>query len=414
MSLPDQVEVAVVGAGLAGLACARALHAAGRDVHLVEASDAVGGRVRTDVVDGFRLDRGFQVLLTGYPELPRHLDLAALDLQRFDPGARIHLDGTAAYTLGDPLRQPSTLAATVLAPVGSPLDKLRILRLRRRLVAADPRALLRGDDVPTITALRQAGFSNRMIERFFRPLFAGIQLDPTLTASRRMFDVIFRTLATGDSAVPAAGMGAIGAQMAAGLPPERVHLGVRIAAVAPGSVTTVDAWTVRARAVVVATEGPQAVKLLDGLTPVASKPVSCVYYAAARPPVRHKLIALDGTGNGPALNVAVMSNVAPGYAPPGQALVAAAVPGSATGDPEPAVRNQLRRWWGPQVDSWRHLRTYTIPHGQPDQSPPFHPKEPVSLGEGLFVCGDHRDTASIQGALFSGRRCGEAVGGWLA
>ncbi|MFM7535978.1 MAG: NAD(P)/FAD-dependent oxidoreductase [Acidimicrobiales bacterium] len=413
MPLPDRADVVVVGAGLAGLSCARALHAAGRDVVVLEASDGVGGRVRTDVVDGFRLDRGFQVLLTGYPELARQLDVDALRLQRFDPGARIHLGGTKACTLGDPLRRPASLPATALAPVGSPLDKLRILRLRHRLASSDPRELLRGPDVTTLSALRSAGFSHRMIERFFRPLFAGIQLDPALATSRRMFDVIFRTLADGDSAVPADGMAAIPAQLAAGLPGDRVHLGVRVGAVEPGSVTMIDAWRVHARAVVVATDGPQAAKLL-GLAPVASRAVTGLWFAAPRPPERGKAIHLDGTGVGPALNVAVMSEVAPGYAPAGQALVVAAVPGAAGGDLEPAVRAQLRGWWGAQVDAWRLLRTYAIPHAQPDQSPPFHPRERVSLGEGLFVCGDHRDTASIQGALFSGRRCGDAVTRWFA
>jgi phytoene dehydrogenase-like protein len=410
--LPDRADVVVVGAGLAGLACARALHAGGVDVHVLEASDGVGGRVRTDVVDGFRLDRGFQILLTAYPELERQLDLGALDLRRFDPGAEVRL-GRRALTVADPRRQPLTLPSTFTAPVGSPVDKLRLLRLVLRLRRADPRRLLRGDDIATIDALRRQGFSSRMIERFWRPLFAGIQLDPGLATSRRMFDVILRTLAVGDAAVPATGMGAIPAQLASHLPPERVHLGVRVGAVAPGAVTTIESWTIAARAVVVATDGPQAAKLL-GLAPVGSKSATAVWYAMPRPPVDHKRIVLDGTSTGPALNVAILSNVAPSYAPAGQALLVAAVPGAARADLEPAVRAQLRRWWGPAVDGWRALRTDVIPHGQPEQSPPFHPRRRVALGEGLFVCGDHRDTASIQGALFSGRRCAEAVRAWVA
>ncbi len=122
---------------------------------------------------------------------------------------------------------------------------------------------------------------------------------------------------------------------------------------------------------------------------------------------------LDGEGKGPVYNVAVMSHVSPHYAPHGQHLVAAALPGLADGDLEAAARRQLRGWWGPTVDSWRHLRTYRIPHGQPNQDPPFNPRQRVSLGDGLFVCGDHRDTGSIQGAMFSGRRCAEAVSEWV-
>lgn len=146
----------------------------------------------------------------------------------------------------------------------------------------------------------------------------------------------------------------------------------------------------------------------------STPPATCVWFAAQRPPTDSRLTLLDGTGTGLALDVAVMSNVAPEYAPQGSALIAAACPGAADADIEPGVRRQLSGWWGPQANDWRHLRTHVIPHGQPDQRPPFSPKQRAALGDGLFVCGDHRDTASIQGALFSGRRCGEAVAASLA
>ncbi len=411
---PGSPDVVVVGAGLAGLAAAVALHRAGRRVEVLEASDAVGGRVRTDAVDGFLLDRGFQVLLTAYPEARRQLDLDALELARFEPGAKVHVGGRF-HTVGDPFRRPATAAVTAIAPVGTPLDKLRVAKLRHRVLRGDGSQLLRTPDRTTLEALRAAGFSTSMIDRFFRPLFGGIQLDPGLTTSARMFDAVFRSLSQGDAAVPASGMGAIPTQLAAHLPPGAVRLGVTVSAVegASGSagplVRLAGGGTQHASAVVVATEGPVAVELL-GLDPVRSKPVACVYFDAPAPPTPDRYVLLDGDGEGPALNVALMSNVAPRYAPPGRCLVSAAVPAPPDGaDLAEAVRRQLRRWWGGQVDGWRHLRTYHVAHGQPDQSPPLHPKQPVALGAGLFVCGDHRDTASIQGALYSGRRCAEAV-----
>jgi len=416
--LPDRVDVVVVGAGLAGLAAARAVAAAGRTAVIVEASDGVGGRVRTDMVDGFRLDRGFQVLLTAYPEVGRQLDLAALRPCAFDPGSLVWL-GKRMYAIGDPTRRPSMLLSSALAPVGSVTDKLRLARLLHRLRKADPVSLLQGDDVSTLAALRELGFSTRMIDRFFRPLLGGIQLDAQLSASRRMADIILRCLAVGDSVVPALGMQAIPDQLAAGLLPGTVHLGCAAAAVAPGEVRLADGRVVRGARVVVATEGPGAAELLRQrhVAARASRTVSCVWFSAPKPPVDDKLIVLDGTSNmngtitGPALNVALMSNVSPHYAPAGRALIAAACPAS-EGDlralPD-AVRAQLRRWWGAQVDEWQVLRTDTIIHGQPDSQPPFAPKKPVALGDGLFVCGDHRDTPSIQGALFSGRRTAEAV-----
>jgi phytoene dehydrogenase-like protein len=363
--------------------------------------------VRTDVVDGFLLDRGFQVLLTAYPEAHRQLDLTALQLRPFEPGALVWRGGSG-HVVADPFRSVRDLPGTAVAPVGTPLDKLRLARLRHRVRAVHPALLLGGADTSTIGALRAEGFSEQMIDRFFRPLFGGIQLDPQLTTSRRMFDVIFRMLADGDSAVPAAGMGAIPHQLAGTLIPGTVRLGHEVVEVGPTSVRLADGTSVVARAVVAAVEGPAASRLLD-LPPVASRPVGCVYFAAPAPPVRRGLVVLDGTGRGPVLNVAVMSNVAPSYAPDGQHLVAAAMPGVVEGDLEQLARTQLRGWWGSQVDGWRHLRTYRIAHGQPDQSPPMRPKRSVRLPSGVFVCGDHRDTASIQGALFSGRRCGEAV-----
>ena len=409
---PERAEVVVVGAGLAGLAAATVLANAGRDIVLIEASDDVGGRVRTDEVDGFLVDRGFQVLLTAYPEVDRQLDRAALRLRAFEPGALVRI-GERFHAVGDPFRQPGRLLSTAAAPVGSPVDKLRLLALRRRLRATPVPQLLRGEDVDTADALRQDRFGRAMIDRFFRPLVGGIQLDPGLKASRRMFDTIFRTLSEGDAAVPAAGMGAIPRQVASRLHPRRLHLDCPAIRIEPGKVTVAGDRAIAADRIVVATEGPSASHLL-GLPPVASRPATCVWFATDRPPTDSRLIVLDGTGTGPALNVAVVSNVAPEYAPAGWALVAAACPGIAEADIEPAVRRQLRHWWGGQVDEWRHLRTHVIAHGQPDQRPPFSPKQRVALGDGLFVCGDHRDTASIQGAMFSGRRCGEAVVASLA
>lgn len=412
MKLPEHIDVVVVGAGLAGLSAARVIQQAGFSTIVVEASDAVGGRVRTDSVDGFLLDRGFQVLLTAYPELATQVDMQALDIQEFDPGALVWRKGKG-HVVSDPFRRPTTLIATALAPIGTILDKVRIIFLRRRVLRTHSRRLLRGRDISTVVALRAAGFSTRIIQRFFRPLFGGIQLDPALATSRRMFDVIFRSLSEGSSVLPSRGMQALPEQLATRLQTGSVFLNTRVAALEDNVVLLSDGNTIRARAVVVATDGPTASTLL-GLPEVKSRTAGCVYFSADIPPTKEKLVVLDGTGRGPVLNVAVLSNVASSYAPPGKHLIVAALPGLIDGDLEEIARTQLRDWWGTQVDTWKHLRTYSIAHGGPVQQPPFAPRQPVSLGGGRFVCGDHRDTGSIQGALFSGRRCGEAVAQFLA
>jgi phytoene dehydrogenase-like protein len=403
-------DVVIVGAGLAGLACARTLQAAGIDAVVVEASDGVGGRVRTDIVDGFRLDRGFQILLSAYPELARWFDLDALDFRAFAPGARVHIDGRFR-TVGDPLRRPSDLLSTAIAPIGSVADKLRLLRLIASVRRGPARDLLTRTDMSTSDRLRESGFSDRFIERFMRPLFAGIQLDPDLEVSSRRFEMILRMLAVGDSGVPALGMGALSETLAAPLATGSVRLGCRVASVAPGRVHLSEGQTITAGQVVVATDGPSAAALLDQVTDPGSRAVGAVWFAMETPPVDGRAILLDGENSGPARNVAILSSVAPTYAPPNRSLLVAAVPGpDALGpDLEISVRTQMRRWFGAVVDDWEALRIDVIRHGQPLQTPPLQARRSVRVDDGLLVCGDHRDTASIQGALFSGRRTAEAI-----
>lgn len=404
--VPTTADVVVIGAGLAGLAAATRLRSAGRSVVVIEASDGVGGRVRTDTVDGFQLDRGFQILLTGYPEVQRQLDLDALDLQPFRPGASLWLDGKG-YLVGDPFRDPRSLISTVRSPLGSPVDKLRILQLRRRVTQGDGRQLFDSPERTTAAHLRDLGFSQRSIIRFFQPLFAGIQLDPALGTSSHMFDLIFRSLSMGAAAVPAAGMGAIALQLANQLDSDQIVLDCPVTAIGDREVHTAGG-TVTGDHVVVATDGPAAAQL-TGRESGGSVSVGCVWFSAPKSPVSDNVIVLDGSGVGPALNIAVLSDVAGTYAPHGTALIAAATPAQIGATIEADVTEQMRAMFGAQVDDWSIVRTDRIVHAQPAQAPPLRPKQSVRLAENLWVCGDHRDTGSIQGALFSGRRAAEAI-----
>ncbi|MEK7425483.1 MAG: NAD(P)/FAD-dependent oxidoreductase [Actinomycetota bacterium] len=410
------VDAVVVGAGLAGLSATLTLQRAGRTVTLLEAGDGVGGRVRTDRVDGFLLDRGFQVLLTAYPEATRQLDGAALALKKFESGVELHL-ARRFHVIGDPFRSPATGFSTMGAPIRSPVDKLRFARLRGHVRRGEAAALLRQPDATIAAALLDRGFSTTAIDRFLRPLCGAILLDPALGTSSRMFDIILRMLSEGDAALPAAGIGAIPAQLADRLNPGTIRLGTTVTSVDGTTVRLSGGGLLRARTVIVATEGPVASRLL-GLPAVASRPAACVYFAAPIAPTESRHVLLDGDGTGPVSSVAVTSNVAPTYAPAGQHLIAAAVAGpAATVDADELARlarAQLAGWWGAEVDAWRTLRTYRIAHALPEQPPPLRPRQRVSLGGGMFVCGDHRDTGSIQGALFSGRRCGEAVAAFTA
>jgi phytoene dehydrogenase-like protein len=362
------------------------------------------------VVDGFRLDRGFQVLLTAYPEPHHQLRMAKLDLQRFDPGALVRIDGRF-HRVAHPLRKPALAWSTARAPIGTVTDKVRLAMLAVDLVRTPPREILRRADRSTIAALRARGFTDRMIDHFWRPLFGGIQIDPDLEVTSRRFEVILAMLIEGDAAVPADGMGAIPAQLASELPRGAIHLGATVSSVTDAGVVLTDSRVVNARAVVVATEGPTAARLL-GIADPGSRPVAAVSFAAEFAPVPDRTIILDGERRGPATNVAVMSNVAPSYAPSGRALVVAEIPRpSPASDSEliGAVGGQLREWWGSVVDRWEPLSTVRIAHAHPDQRAGTSLKRRVRLGAGRYVCGDHRDTASIQGALYSGRRTANAV-----
>lgn len=408
-------DVVIVGAGVAGLACAQDLMRAQVSCTVLEASDAVGGRVRTDSVDGFLLDRGFQILLTAYPEVQQRLDVDALDLSLFDPGAVIRVRG-GFHRVSDPRRFPLRLPETVAAPIGSLADKIRLARLVLNVRRSSVRDLLRRPDTSTAERLRSAGFSAEMIESFWQPLFAGIQLDPDLEVSSRRFETILRMLAVGATGVPARGMGAIPAQLADALPEGVVRLGALVREITPAGAVLEGGERVDARVVVVATEGPVAHRLVGASVPdPGSRAAGCCWFATPTPPRRGRMLILDGEASGPVKNLAVMSEVSPSYAPPGRALVAAAVPGADALDPNITgrVREQLARWFGSTTGDWEHLRTDVIPHGQPAQRPPLHPKQAVALGDGLFVCGDHRDTASLQGAMFSGGRTAVAVQGYL-
>jgi phytoene dehydrogenase-like protein len=289
-----------------------------------------------------------------------------------------------------------------------------LARLRTRTKVTSNEQLLTRRESSTLEILQSCGLSEQITERFFRPFLAGALLDPRLETSSRMLDFLLRMLGTGFAALPAGGIGSIPAQLAATLPGPALRIEARVEHL-DGTAVVLRDDRIEARAVIVATEGVESARLLSGaVRSPEMRGVTCLYFAASAPPVEGPVLVLDGDRSGPVNTLCVVSEVAPSYAPPGTALVAASVPGGPEhGDShlEEDVRAQLSSWFGSAVDDWRHLRTYRIPQALPAATPPALElaDRAVRLGPGLYVCGDHRDTPSIQGALASGRRAAQAA-----
>ena len=407
--MADGKSAVIIGAGLSGLACARELSRAGIRAQILEAGDGVGGRVRTDPFQGFRLDRGLQNILESYPEAKRVLDFAKLELKPFKRALLVRYRGRF-HRLAAPGDEFFTALKSAFGPIGSLGDKLRAARLPGVCQAGTVQSQVESEDISVGDLLRsEFGIGATIRDRLFRPFLRSVTSAPDLSTSARFFRFIYRCFTTGEACLPTKGMSAIPEQLAAALSQNSIRLNAPVERIEGKSVILKTGERIEADAVVIATEGPEAARLSGGLI---SNPgyfaTTTVYFAAAESPVREGILMLDGENRGPATCVAVPSDVSEFYAPPGQALIAVSALGTAT---EAEVRPQMIEWFGEIAKAWRHLKTYTIREALPDQSvgklEPW--QRPVTVRPGLFVCGDHRDNGSIDGALTSGFRAAKAI-----
>ncbi|MDN4174257.1 NAD(P)/FAD-dependent oxidoreductase [Nocardioides sp. SOB77] len=416
-----EADVVVVGAGLAGLRCARVLVDAGLDVVVLEATDRVGGRVRTDRVDGFLVDHGFQLLNPAYPAVRRWVDVDALALQAFPAGVLARTE-QGAELLADPLRELGLTGRTARSVAVRPREVLALLRWARPAVGrgrelAD-RVVPRRGDLTLRDSLDRAGVHGllrRVLERFL----AGVLLDASGATADAYALLLARTFATGTPALPADGMAALPAQLAAGLE-DRVRLRCPVEGIDTSRdepvLLTADGAT-RARHVVVATDGATAHRLAGTPTPSPRGVVTQWWavddLAGRRDALAPGVLAVDARTRptGPAVNAAVVSSAAPSYAPAGRHLVqASAVVGPGAAPPsEGRMRRHAADLLGLADTGWGELARHELPRALPAQPVPFAVRRPVVVRPGLVVCGDHRDTASIQGALVSGQRAARAV-----
>jgi len=417
----DDLDIAVVGAGLAGLVSARHLADAGADVTVFERRDEVGGRVRTRHEDGFTLDRGFQVLFTAYPAVRRELDLDSLDLQSFSPGTVIARPGERSV-LSDPLRDPFSLTDSIFNREVTTTDKLRTLALRQHVGSRDEADIFASPDAPIDDYLHDWGFSAQYIDNFVAPFYGGITLDRSLSTSKRVFEYTFKAMSEGRIALPAEGMVAVPEQLAdrardAGA---TIRLGEPVASVTvDGDDATVEteARTVDADAVVVAAD-PRTARRLTGVASVpttARSSVTC-YCALDTPLDDGRKIHLNAADDRPNA-VAPLSSVAPSYAPDDRHLLAATFLGSEALDADDAelldaTRDALESWYPERLfGGLEHVHTDRIEFAQFAQPPGVHDGLPDARDPAgpVYLAGDYTAWSSIQGAMRSGREAAEAV-----
>jgi len=417
-------RIVIVGAGLAGLTCGRILAGRGYDVTVLEAGDGVGGRVRTDVVDGFRLDRGFQVTFTAYPALQRNLDLAALDLRRFDPGAIIALKRRRAV-LSDPIRDPAAALPAALTSLVTLPDKIRTAVLTHQLRSTAIPDLLAGPDESTLAFLQRSGFSLRYINRFVRPFYGGIFLDRSLATSAKCFKFDFKMLAEGQTVVPAAGIGAIAAQLAAPLA-GRIRLNTAVTTVEPGggtggpAVRLADGTRLAADRVVVATAAPEAGRLTGQPMPLDARGTVNLYWQGSQAVYRGNKIVLNANPRPFVNNAVQISNIAPEFAPPGRHLLSATVLGVPDGDDATlyalALTDLLGMFAGngaaqAALSAYQPLALYRIPYGQFAQPPGIHPTLPPNDPglPGILFAGEFTAASSQNAAMISGEKAAALI-----
>ncbi|WP_371529589.1 FAD-dependent oxidoreductase [Streptomyces sp. NBC_01283] len=423
-------DVVIVGAGVAGLSAAHQLTRAGVTTVVLEAAPYVGGRMSTEKVDGFRLDRIGQLLTTSYPELRHTPGLDALVLRPFVPGVVVHSDGrhhraveptsprrargalTAARALASAPRgsrtartAPRTTPRT--APLGGPLDQARLGAALARLAATDPKRLLARPELPASESLFARGLPARTVTGFLRPLLSALLCDPGLSTSSRCADLALHSFARGRLCLPEGGAEVLPELLSAALPPGTVRTGVRVTAVSTTSVSTAEHGEVRCSAVLLATDARAAAELLPGLRVPSFHQVTVLHHAAPDAPLAEPALLLDADRSGPVAHTAVISHVDPSRAPAGRTLISSTVLGPPPD--ERAVLAHLADLYGTSTSRWESLAVHHTREAVPAMPPPHDLRRPVRLLSGLYVCGDHRDTSTVQGALYSGRRAARAA-----
>ena len=364
-----KTDVIIIGAGMSGLTAAVYLTKQGKSVQIFEASDSVGGRIKTENYNGFLLDHGFQVLLTAYPECLKLLDYNALDLKPFLPGATV-LYENGQFEIADPFRRPKALFSTIFAPVGSLKDKANTFFLKNKLVGSSVEKLFDKKEVSTLEQLQKYGFSQKIIGRFYKPFFSGIFLENELKTSSRMFDFIMKMFSEGDAAIPAKGMQQIPNQLAAMLPENCIHFNAKVSKIEGTTIFLTYNLQFEAENIIIATEATGIISDYKPNVEKASQSVTTIYFEAEIAPTNQAIVVLNASENKKsANNLVVLTNVSKEYAPDGKVLIAVSYNGIASiidADLAKNMQEELSFWYGSQVADWRFLKAFQIRYALPN------------------------------------------------
>ena len=406
-------KLTIIGAGISGLSAAVYLHRQGFEIQILEASDRAGGRIKTDIVDGFRLDHGFQVLLTAYPEAKALLDYKALNLKAFLPGATVLHDG-GIFEIADPFRRPSATFATVFAPVGSLKDKINTFVLKLKLLRKSIPEIFSQPEKTSLAQLQNYGFSQKMIRLFYKPFFSGIFLENDLKTPNRMFDFVMKMFSEGDATIPELGIEEIPKQLVNMLPANSILYNTKVSKIVNNTVSCEDGNSYATDKIIIATEATGFIKNYISASKTKSHAVTNVYFEAIAPPTSKAVVILNASANKKYVNnITILTNVSEAYAPKDKVLISVSVNGiPAENNLELAnlMKTEIQPWFA-EAKNWNFIKAYRINYGLPnlDTLSDEIDSSQFKIKENIYVCGDFMLNGSLNAAMKSGRLVAELI-----
>jgi protoporphyrinogen oxidase len=407
----NDFSTVIIGGGISGLTCAKYLNEKGYNFMLLEGSDALGGRVRTDKVDGFLLDRGFQILLTNYPEAKKILNYNNLDLKYFGSGALIKAE-KGFMKMENPFRNKMAYLTMAFSSVGTLSDKLKIRKFANELSEIPDDEFFNMEATDTLTFLRNYGWSEKMINNFFKPFYGGVFLENDLLTSSNFFQFTFKQFFKGDAAIPAEGIQAIPEQIAEMLPRNCFRKNTRVKGFEGNQIFLDGGEVITAGRIVLATDPKSSDKLLGETNERTYNITTCTYFSAETSPLKgQKFIALNPNRRGAVHNICVPSDISSHYGNEGKSLISVSTQGLEKLDERNLtnkIKLELFDWFGPSVNVWKHLKTYHIPESLVQyRAESIHQNS--KLGDNRYRCGDYLAYPSLNAAMQTGREVAQMI-----